>query len=392
MAGHIRLRGELDSRGRGRWLVVVDHGRDALTKRRRQAWETVRGTHRDAEIALRRMLADRERSAGAPAGRLTVAQFLERWLRAYAEPNTSRRTYLRYEQLVRNQLVPGIGRMALKKLEPVQIQETYGKLLLGGLAQRTVLHCHRLLSEALSHAVEWGLLGRNPAGAVRAPRVAKTEIRPPGPADVKRLLEAADALSECDPRYRTTDYGALVLVAVQTGLRAGEMLGLRWTDIDLEGGVAHIQQAAHWLPGQGFTVGQPKTAKSRRAVSLTAATVACLGRHRQRQAEDRLMAGPAYQESGLVFTTAIGTPLANLRRAWVNIVKAAGVGHVRFHDLRHAHATMLLTQGVHPKIVSERLGHSAIAITLDTYSHVLPSLQAEAVADLDRLLELEATG
>ncbi len=162
--------------------------------------------------------------------------------------------------------------------------------------------------------------------------------------------------------------------------------------MDLEAGTLHVRQVCQWLPAQGFVFKAPKTAGSRRAVALAPETVRRLRQHRARQAEEKLALGAAYADHGLVFATPLGTPLdpANLRRAWTRIVRDADVGHLRFHDLRHSHASLLLQNGVHPKIVSERLGHSGVGITLDIYSHVLPNLQAEAAAGLERLLAVKA--
>ncbi|HUG46904.1 MAG TPA: site-specific integrase [Candidatus Limnocylindria bacterium] len=185
-----------------------------------------------------------------------------------------------------------------------------------------------------------------------------------------------------------TPIGSLVRMAILTGMRRGELLGLRWRDVDLAAGVAHVQQTAQRISGRGWVYRQPKTRLSRRAVALSPATVGMLSGHRKAQLEARLLAGSAWQDLDLVFTSAFGTPLepGTVARTWRRVLAAAGVGHVRWHDLRHAHATLMLASGVHPKVVSERLGHASVGITLDTYSHVLPGLQATAAAQLDVLL------
>ena len=174
-----------------------------------------------------------------------------------------------------------------------------------------------------------------------------------------------------------------------TGLRRGELLGLRWEDVDLEAGVLYVRQTCQWLPGKGFIFGQPKTHRSTRPVALSPDTVRRLRAHRQHQLQERLALGPAYRGKDLVFANALGEPVhqSSLRNAWLQIVKKAGVRQLRFHDLRHAHASLLLRQGVHPKIVSDRLGHSGIGITMDTYSHVMPGLQAQAAAQLNGLFK-----
>lgn len=172
-----------------------------------------------------------------------------------------------------------------------------------------------------------------------------------------------------------------------TGARRGELLGLTWQDVDLDAGMLRIRQAANWLPGRGFVLSQPKTHRSRRPIALAAPTVDVLKEHRRRQVEQRLAFG-GWPDHDLVFTNETGGPLdpANLRRAWLDVVRTAGVGHVRLHDLRHACATLMLTQGVHPRVVAERLGHADTATTMNIYSHVLPHLQEEAAIGLERLL------
>jgi integrase len=373
MAGHIRKRGS------GSWTVVVDLGRDPVTGKRRQTWRTVRGTKRDAEALLVSLLHERDTGIDIQPGRVAAGQYLRRWLEAYAQPNTAPKTFRRYEELIRLHLLPSIGSIELGKLRPAHIQHVYGRLQEKGLSPRTVLQCHRVLREALQHAVRWQLLSRNPADAVEAPRYSRYEVPALVPDDLRRLLDEADK----------SRFGAIVRLAVMTGLRQGELLGLRWQDVDLQAGALRVRQACQWLPRQGFIFRPPKSHRSVRPVALSPAAVARLREHRSSQLEERLVAGPAYEDMGLVFATAVGRPLhpSVLRKAWLKMVEKSGLGRLRFHDLRHAHATLMLQQGVHPKIVSERLGHSGVSITLDTYSHVLPGLQAQAAAQLDLLIE-----
>jgi integrase len=183
-------------------------------------------------------------------------------------------------------------------------------------------------------------------------------------------------------------YGAIIHTAAMTGLRRGELQGLRWQDVDLDAEIIHVRQAAQWLPHEGWSFRQPKTHRSRRPVALAPTTVKVLRERRRRQLEERLALGPAYRDHGLVFATPLGLPIdpSNLRRHWIRLVRSAGVPYLRFHDLRHIHATLMLLGGVHPKVVAERLGHSQVGITLDTYSHVLPHLQGQAADGLERLL------
>jgi integrase len=356
----------------------VDLGRDPVTGKRRQLWRSVAGSKREAETLLVQLLHQKSTGVDAAPGRITVADYLQRWLRTYALPNTAPKTSQRYEQLIRVHLVPVLGNLPLSKLRPLHIQDAYQRILEKGLSARTALQCHRVLREALQHALKWQLLARNPADAVETPRPERYEVHALSPEQVRRVMAAA----------HETPYGSLVHTALMTGLRLGELLGLRWQDVDLDARALQVRQTCQWLPRKGFIFRQPKSHRSARSVALSRATVDTLRQHRVRQIEERLATGLPHQEDGLVFTNPFGQPVhpSTLRGAWRKLAKAAGLGRLRFHDLRHAHASLLLQQGVHPKIVSERLGHSGVNITLDTYSHVLPGLQAEAAARLDDLL------
>lgn len=371
MQGHIRKRGNS-------WAVVISLGRDPATGKRKQLWRSVRGTKRDAQALLVQLLHQRDQGIDQPSGRMTVAEYLQQWLSVYAKVNTAPKTYKRYEEIARVHLVPVVGAIPLTKLRPLHIQEVYTRVLQKGLSARTALHCHRVLREALQHALKWQIIPRNPADSVEPPRPHRYEATSLEPDGVKRLFAAADE----------TPYGALIHLALMTGLRQGELLGLRWQHVNLESAVLQVRQTCQWLPREGFIFRQPKTYRSARPVALSPASVERLHRHRVQQLQERLAVGPAYQDNGLVFANARGAPVhpTNLRRAWLQIVGRVGLGHLRFHDLRHTHASLLLQQGIHPKIVSERLGHSSVSITLDTYSHVVPSLQVQAAAGLDELL------
>ena len=377
--------GRIVKRSKSSWTVVVDLAPDPVTGRRRQLSRAVSGPKRNAEAKLVELLGERNAGIEHTRTRLTVAEYLDRWLADYVSTTLAPKTLESYDQIIHGHVVPALGSVSLTALQPQQVQGFYTDLLdhgrtdgHGALSRRTVLRYHQIIHAALRQAVRWQLLVRNPADAVEPPRAPRRELQVPDAADVRKIMTAADA----------TDYGPLVRLAVLTGLRRGELLGLRWTDVDLDAAVLHVQQSAQRITGQGIVFRQPKTRLSRRAVALSPVAVGLLRQHRRAQIEARLFAGPAYQDQNLVFATGIGTPIepGNLLRAWAKITAAAGVGHVRIHDLRHAHATLMLRQGIHPKIVSERLGHANIAITLDTYSHVVPGLQEAAAAQLDALL------
>lgn len=250
-----------------------------------------------------------------------------------------------------------------------------------GLSPETIRKCHRLLSQALAQAVRWQMVPRNVAQAAIPPRQPRKEkMRTLTEEGARRLQAAAWA--------EDTVYGDAVVLALHTGLRQGELLGLFWADMDWERRRLAVRRSLQHLPGQGTSLRPPKSARSRRSLPLGPTAVEVLRRLHGRQVENRLRLGPAYQDSSYVFSSQVGTPLIreNLRRAFLRIVARAGLEGVRFHDLRHTYATLLLRQNVHPKVVSERLGHSSVALTLDLYSHVLPSLEEEAALTLEGII------
>lgn len=374
MKGHIRKRGKRS------WAIVLDLGRTA-EGRRRQRWHTVTGTKRDAERELGRLLHEFNTGAYVEPVRMLLSDYLERWLSDCASHAVSAKTLERYTEIVRNHLTPSLGQHPLQKLQPLHIQGSYSEALKrgrlngrGGLSPRTVLHHHRVLHSALKQAVRWQLLVRNPADAVEPPRPQHKEMRALGEEETIRLLEAARNSRLYSPAF----------VAVTTGLRRGELLALKWDKVDLNRRLLSVQLTLEQTRG-GLNFKQPKTPRSRRMIDLPALTVEELKRHRKDQARHRLMLGPAYEDHGLVFPAPDGRPWAPDRfsSTFSALTRRSGFEGFRFHDLRHSHATQLLKQSIHPKVVSERLGHATIAITLDTYSHVLPGLQKDAAEKID---------
>lgn len=282
-----------------------------------------------------------------------------------------------YAYIVRLHIVPDLGRVRLRSLKASEVRSLYRRKLDAGLSSRTVQIIHTVLRKALQQSVRDDVLPRNVCDAVKAPRRIKKEMRPLTPEQAKTLLEAA----------RGDRLEALYVLAVTAGLREGELLGLRWEDVGLEGGVLRVRrQLTRTKDGLSFTV--PKRGKTR-AVRLTGPAVAALLDHRKIQSRDQTNAGPLWQDSGLVFTSTAGTPVdvGNLTyRSFRPLLMRAGLLRIRFHDLRHTCATLLLSKGTHPKIVQEMLGHATITQTMDTYSHVLPDMQCEAVKAMEQAL------
>jgi integrase len=378
MRGHIRRRGTRS------WAVVVDLGRGPDGKRQ-QRWHSVKGSRADAEGALVRLLRSLQTGEYVEPSKLTVKFYLERWLADYAKPNTSGKTYERYSEIVNANLMPALGHHKLTKLQPLHIQAVYTEALKrgrrsgkGGLSPRTVLHIHRVLHQALNQAVRWQLLIRNPASAVEPPRPQSTEMQVLTETQTARMLALAGG----------TDLYVPILLAVTTGMRRGEILALTWQDFDPKSGHLTVTKSLEQTK-EGLTVKAPKTAKGRRTIPLPAITVQALKRHKAEQGRRRLRLGGLYQELGLICAGSSGShqePDSFSQRFQI-FLKRTDLPRIRLHDLRHTHATQLLKQGVHPKVVAERLGHSSITITLDTYSHVVPGLQEDAARQLDRVLK-----
>ncbi len=318
----------------------------------------------------------------SPVGRvppLTVGAYLLDWL-SHVRGRVRRVTYEGYECLLRCHAIPALGAVEMGRLTPLRLQQLYGELLDGSgsrpaLSGGSVLNLHLVLNQALGQAVRWQLIAVNPAAGVQPPRPKRSQRVVVDPDLAQRLLEESAG----------TVYELPCALALATGMRRGEVLALRWTDVS--GDFTSLQVVRTLQPSQeGLVYEEPKTARSRRAVLLPDFVRPFLERQRDSQARRREM-GVHWEEEGLVIDRGDGAALNpdTLSTGWARHLRTRGLPRVRYHDLRHAHATLLLLQGVHPKIVSERLGHASIGITLDTYSHVLPSLQSQAAAAFDSL-------
>jgi integrase len=358
----------------GRWLGVLHIGYAGEKRQRRVYYGRTR-----AEVVKKLAGAQRTQDDGLPlpAERLTVGAFLDRWLKS-VKPALRPNTYRRYEQFARLHISPALGRISLAKLTPDQLQGLYASKLEAGLSPTTVRHIHAAAHKALKQATRWGLVVRNVASVVEAPRMAHHEMTTLSPDEAQRVIEAA-----CGERL-----GAVYTLALTTGMRRGELLGLRWRDVDLERGAVQVRASLQWTK-EGPVFGEPKTERSRRQITLAKIAIDTLRAHRIAQAEERLRRGGAWEDNDLVFANEVGRPVHPnnmVRRSFEPLLRRAGVPRVRFHDLRHSAATLLLAQGVHPKIVSEMLGHSQIAMTLDLYSHVTPTMQRQAADAMDAVL------
>jgi integrase len=352
---------------------------------RRQVWRSGYRTKWDAVAAERKFLVELETDRGdhRDAGP-TVAEFLTDWL-VQSQPTRRATTSVSYERCVRDHVVPYFGDVLLRELKPDDVRRWQSALLCkprrfreGALSPTTVRYCHRLLRRALQDALRWELIERNPCDAVVAPRRADTEMQVWSPEQSRRFLTHVES----------DRLAAMWRLFLATGMRRGEVAGLRWIDVDLDAGRLAVRHT-RVLVYDRATVSEPKTRRSRRVVALDAGTAQALTRHRQRQDDERAYAGEVWVETGYVFVREDGTPLdpdriSHLFR-WT--AEAAAVPRIRLHDLRHTAAALALAAGMHPKVMSDRLGHSSIAITLDVYGHLVPGLQEEAATRVGELLD-----
>ena len=381
------MKGSIRQRGKGSWEICIDTGRDPATGRRLRHFENVRGRKAEAQRRLRELLLSVEQGTYVKFDRLTVAQFLEEWLQDYVATNTAPRTSERYQEIVRVHLIPALGSLPLLSLRPHHIQKYYAEAMesgrrdgKGGLSALTVHHHHRVLYEALRYGVKHGILIRNVAEAVDAPRPEHKELAILAASDVQLILDAC----------KETPYYVLFFTLAYTGLRRSELLGLRWEDVDLQKSTLSVVRSLHQLRGGKYIFSEPKTKRSRRQIALSPSLAIVLWEHRLKQEHARKLLGKPLESTDLVFSHPDGRPIRpdSVTRAFPEIAKSVGLRDVRLHDLRHAHATILLQQGVNPKIVQERLGHSSVSTTLDIYSHVLPGLQEAAARQFDESLEV----
>jgi integrase len=306
----------------------------------------------------------------------TVKQYFERWLEIH-KTKIRWSTYLRYQTLVKKHILPALGRLSLHKLTAHDLESLYARKLEEGLSPISVEAIHKTIHLALKQAVRWRLINRNVSEDISPPRETHLHERQVlTPEQAQQLLAAAKG-------HRLE---AMITLALTTGMRRGELLALRWRDIDFGQNCLYIRRSASRLPG-GYQVTEPKTARGKRKNILPHFVMEALQQHRIRQKELKLKAGPYWEENDLVFCNIYGRFL-NTQSLFVlfsSLLKKAGLPHMRFHDLRHSAATILGAMGISAKVIQELLGHSSITITLNVYSHVLPSMQQEAMDKLDSL-------
>jgi integrase len=366
--------GSIYQRSDGRWTATITLEEEGGRRRKSFYGKTRKEVQEQLKIALR----EQQQGMLLATPQQTVEQFLKQWLEDH-KAALRIRSYERYEELTRLHIIPVLGHHRLQKLTPQHVQGFYTRKLREGLSSTTVNGLHAMLHKALDDAVRYNLIARNVCDAVSPPRRVHYEIQPLSMEQAQQFLTIAKGHS----------LEALFVLAITTGMRRGEILALKWQDINFSQNTLQVRRIFTRRPGNRYIEAEPKTEKSRRSILLAPIVVTLLKQHRTRQREAKLQAGSQWQDQGLVFCTSFGTPLnpSKVVDRFKTLLRRGGLPPVRFHDLRHSAATILLSLGVHPKVVQELLGHNQISMTMDIYSHVLPGMQKDAMAKLNDALQ-----
>jgi integrase len=377
------MRGTIVTRSPGHHSIVLDKGRDPVTGKRRQEWIAVKGNYQEAEDQLDEMIHQLKHGNFIKPTKLTVREHFNQWLDSYVAPNLSPATVDLYRSVVKKHVLPSLGDIVLTELKPHAIQKIYSEKLKSGLSNRTVQIIHSILHKGLENAVKTGLILRNPMVAVECPKSQRPEMITMNETDIHLLLEFA----------RSSPYYSLFYTLLFTGMRRSEALALKWADVDLLLLKVSVNKSLSYMntpkDGSRILLKQPKTKKSRRNISITPSNAVVLREHHQKQDEMRQSLGqPLLKDDDFVFSNMRGKPYLpnSVTHAWIKLVRRCGLKGIKLHSARHSHASLLMKQGVHPKIVQERLGHASISTTLDLYSHVVPGLQEAAAMKFDEII------
>lgn len=376
MKGHFRKRGST-------WSFAISLGTDPDTGKRRQITRSGFKTKKEAEKACAEMITKYENGDLTISKKQTLASYLQFWLENYAKGKLRPSTFANHEIAVNSRIIPQLGNIELDKLTPIHVTKYLAEIQKEGLSADYIKYLHAVLKKALNQAVKWQLIPKNIMENVDPPRLEQKEIVTWTPEQANEFLSFAK-----EDKY----YIAFVL-AIYTGMRRGEILGLRWKDIDFEQAKISVQQTLYRPSNSGIIFQEPKTKSAKRRIAIPQFVIQELKSHKARQNEFRFQYGPdGYQDHDLVVCYDDGRPQdpRNLLRHYERIIKRSGLPYIRFHDLRHTHATMLLQLGEHPKVVSERLGHSRVGITMDVYSHVMPDMQKDAADNFEKMMKLKS--
>jgi integrase len=382
------MKGNLRQRTKGRWEITVDIGNDPVSGKRQQHHETVHGNKGKAQTRLSELLTEIARKGYVKTPKdLTVAEYMSSWLKGYVEVNCAPKTIEVYSMIVNKHIIPEIGNVKLIDLEPRHLQTLYSRKKESGLGARSVRYIYSIAHEALGHAVKTEVIYRNVAQATKPPRLEHRTIQTLAPEQISQLLETVQ-----DEQYFTLFY-----LLLHTGMRRGEALALKWSYVDFgvsalgTPGYISVSESFGKVDGQGVTK-ETKTAAGKRRIALPPSLVLVLKQHKEAQKAILTSLDGKLVESEYVFCHPDRRQLdpSTVTHTFAKMLKHAGLPPMRLHNLRHSHATLLLSAGVHPKVVQERLGHSSIRTTLDTYSAVVPGLQEAAAQKFDEFLSANA--
>jgi len=365
--------GQIIARGDRRWLIRVYLGRDHETNKRKYHNRTIHGPMREAQAYLTRKLHERDLGRDLEGAKITVNEYLDRWLETAVKPRVREKTWQDYRGMLQRYIRPALGERVLAAIRPLDLSATYQQMIERSLSARTVRYTHAVLRSAMRQALQWRLLLENPADGVRVPQQRRNEMRALTLEQARSLLDVA----------LSTPHGPVFAVALTTGMRPSEYLGLKWQDIDWSRQTVSVVRSIRRLNGR-WCFSDTKRSRSRRPIKLQSWIVALL---RDRQTKT-ISANSCPEAIDLVFKTVSGRPINAdyLAKHFRSILERAGLPRFRLYDLRHTAATLALAAGVSPKVLSEQLGHASTAFTLDTYAHVLPHMQDEAAAKTEAML------
>ncbi len=348
---------------RNRWVAAISI---SPGRRKKFYFEKKQDAVKKKNEALREL----EQGTLATGTQRKLGEYLESWIENVHKNNIRISTYVKYKKLIKY-IVADLGEVWLQKLTPEQVQQFYAKKRKDGLSSKTVHEIHGVLHLALKHAVRWNYVSRNVCDLLDSPRVVSRRGTPLTLDQARRLLEGIQG-------HRLE---AVLMMAMITGMRKGEILALRWSDVDFERQVLHVLRTVDYIPPYGYVENEPKTQAGKRTIDLPAFFLEMLKQHRVKQSKQRLKVGEAWENRDLVFADLAGGYLnpIHVLRMFKKILQQAGLPHMHFHDLRHSAATILISMGIHPKVIQELLGHSDISITLGIYGHLFPSMQQDVV-------------
>jgi integrase len=376
-------KGTIVKRGKNSWRLKFDISPDPVSGNRRTKYATFKGGKREAENELARLIARANEGLNIAPGKLLFGDFLIQWLENNIKPSVRANTYEGYEINIRKHIAPRLGNIPLKDLTALHIQEYYTQMAKagrsdgkGGLSAQTIVHHHRRIKQALKHALNARLISYNPSDAVTPPKVTKDEIVVLSRQELLTMLESLSKL-----RIRN-----IVFLAASTGMRRSELLGLRWCDVDMDGGYLTVNQVLQQTNEHGLQFTAPKTKSSRRKIAIPSPTTAMLKKWKVKQDQEHLKLGAGKDTKRLVFTRRDGEPYSPraISKEFERLIAAMDITQITLHGLRHTHISHLLRDNVNVKVVSARAGHASASITLDIYGHLIDNMDEAAAASVGR--------